>query len=122
MRSPLAFFGVLLAGVVAGMVTRIFDFAVPVLLFVTALSVLIRVPAPKPSGEPRLQPRARSYGPGRRLSACLWAPEVVDRWAWPVPATWDRTSSNTRTRLGISGTKWQDLTRGRIDLLLRHDG
>ena len=33
--------------------TRIFDFAVPVLLFFAALSVLIRVPAPKPSDEPR---------------------------------------------------------------------
>lgn len=33
--------------------TRIFDFAVPVLLFFAALSVLIRVPVPKRSYEPR---------------------------------------------------------------------
>lgn len=106
MRSSLAFFGVLISGVVVGMVngvvgggsvssanlfalaaslrrarvelrswigtaissaggavigiyllltlpTRIFDFAVPVLLFFAALSVLIRVPVPKRSYEPR---------------------------------------------------------------------
>ena len=65
MSSPLAFFGVLLGGANlfalaaslrrsrVDLRSRIFDFAVPVLLFFAALSVLIRVPVPKASHEPR---------------------------------------------------------------------